>query len=650
MIVGTAGHIDHGKTSLVLALTGVNVDRLPEEKKRGITIELGYAAMKVPGQNPIAFVDVPGHEKLVRTMIAGASGIDFALILIAADDGVMPQTQEHLSILSLLGLSQGAVVITKADKVDASLLAQRELEAQQIIASTSLAGSPICCVSSTTGEGIDALKQLLIEAQTHEAQQQAHPVQPVRKVNLQDAHFGARMDLDRVFTLDGLGTVVAGCLRQGAVKVGDSLCLAHEPTQAYRVRSLQCHNQSVQQVAAGQRCAIGLAGLERTQVERGQTLCDPRIALSTQRFEAWLTLLPEEDKALRSGTLVHLHVGTKEVMATVAVLGQASLEPGASALVQLVVQQPVHVWWGDQLVLRDASATRTLAGGQVLEPHGLMRYRQTPARLAYLRQQHEPLIQARFVAALQDMPFGLDATHWWRANGLVDWPFNPTDLPNVVADQHQRWFIAAPHFGPMRALVVDALTAFHTRWPDEVGPDVQRARRLALPKMPETLWTLLLEQLVRMGDVVLNRGFVQLPAHSEQLREADQIIADKTLPLLLNGAVDPPWVRDLAGTLRLPEVQVRMTLARLAKMGSTYKIVNDLYYHPQVVTEMASLIRKLVAQEGQVTAASFRDAVGLGRKRAIQILEFYDRIGFLRRVGDQHLLRPGTVLFPVAGS
>ena len=248
------------------------------------------------------------------------------------------------------------------------------------------------------------------------------------------------------------------------------------------------------------------------------------------------------------------------------------------------------------------------------------------------------------------MPFGLDAAHWWRANGLVDWPFVPTDIPHVVADQHQRWFIAAPHFGPMRALVVDALTAFHTRWPDEVGPDVQRARRLALPKMPETLWTLLLEQLVRMGDVVLNRGFVQLPAHSEQLREADQIIADKTLPLLLNGAVDPPWVRDLAGTLCLPEVQVRMTLARLAKMGGTYKIVNDLYYHPQVVTEMASLIRKLVAQEGHVTAASFRDAVGLGRKRAIQILEFFDRIGFLRRVGDHHLLRPGTVLFPVVGS
>jgi selenocysteine-specific elongation factor len=303
MIVGTAGHIDHGKTALVQALTGVNADRLPEEKRRGITIELGYAAMTQPDGTTIGFVDVPGHEKLVRTMVAGASGIDYALLLIAADDGVMPQTLEHLTILSLLGVQRGAAVITKADRADAALLAQRQAQATALLAQAGLAHWPVLTVSVHRGDGMDALRALLATeaaAQTPTA----------------STSEGFRMGLDRVFTLDGIGTVVAGSIAAGTVRTGDMLCLAHAPTELYRVRSLHSHNRSVDVAHAGQRCAVGLAGLERSKVERGHTLCDPAIALSTQRLDVWLQVAPTESKALRSGTHVHLHAGTQDTTAS----------------------------------------------------------------------------------------------------------------------------------------------------------------------------------------------------------------------------------------------------------------------------------------------------------------------------------------------
>ena len=286
MIVGTAGHIDHGKTSLVRALTGVDTDRLPEEKKRGITIELGYAAMPVEGCEPIGFVDVPGHEKLVRTMVAGASGIDHALLLVAADDGVMPQTAEHLTILSLLGVRHGAAVITKTDRVDAATVSQRHAEVQALLANSSLAGCPVFEVSALRGDGIDMLRAHLLQA-----------AQAMREHQGTNAAF--RMALDRVFTLDGIGTVVAGSVAAGAVRVGDILCLANDASRTWRVRSLQSHGREVQAAQAGQRCAIALAGLDRQAVQRGQTLCDPSIAQHSLRLDVWLEVAASEDKPLR---------------------------------------------------------------------------------------------------------------------------------------------------------------------------------------------------------------------------------------------------------------------------------------------------------------------------------------------------------------
>lgn len=632
MIIGTAGHIDHGKTALVQALTGVNADRLPEEKKRGITIELGYASLKAPDGQVIGFVDVPGHEKLVHTMVAGACGIDYALLLIAADDGIMPQTVEHATILGLLGITHGAVLITKADRATPELIEQRKAEAQALLAAHGLGAYEVRAVSAHRGGGIAELKeQLFAAARTL----QRHPA----------AGHGFRMDLDRVFTLDGIGTVVAGSIAAGQVNVGDNLCLAHDPDTTWRVRSLHSHNHSQQRTQAGMRCAVGLVGLERSQVERGMTLCDPSIALSTRRVDVWLQVAPTEDKVLRSGTLVHLHAGTQDLMASVAVLGQASIAPGEGAPAQLVLQQPAHLWWGERFVLRDASGRRTVGGGRVLDVQGLARYRQTPERLAYLQSQRQADPAQRLLGALVQAPFGVNAALWLRHAGLLHWPFDPAALPGVVHAAKQQWLIAADQLVRSESAALAMLQNFHARLPEDMGPDIQRARRLAAPRMPEALWTQLLEHLVAQGKIARRSGFIQLPMHGEHLREADRIVAQRALPMLQQGRYDPPWVRDIAGTARLPESQVRSVLARLAKSGEVFQIVKDLYYHPKVVHELAQLVREIEQREGEITAAAFRDATNLGRKRAIQILEFFDRIGYLRRVGDIHLLRPGTPLF-----
>lgn len=632
MIIGTAGHIDHGKTALVQALTGINADRLPEEKKRGITIELGYASLATPDGQLISFVDVPGHEKLVRTMVAGASGIDFALLLIAADDGVMPQTVEHITILALLGITQGAVLITKVDRAMPGQVEERKTQARALLAAHGLDAYAVLAVSAHRGDGLAELKEHLYAAARH---LQGRAVQ---------GH-GLRLGLDRVFTLDGIGTVVAGSIAAGRVSVGDNLCLAHDPATLYRVRSLHSHKQSLQQAQAGMRCAIGLVGLERNKVERGMTLCDPAIALGSQRIDVWLQLAPTEDKVLRSGTLVHLHAGTQDLMATVAVLGQPGIAPGEAASAQLVLQQTAHLWWGERFVLRDASARRTLGGGCVLDVQGLARYRQTPERLAYLQSQRQADAAQRLQGALAHAPFGIRSADWLRNAGLLDWPFDPEALPGVVHAPRQQWLIAADQLAQSQQAVLVMLKDFHTRLPDDLGPDTRRARRLAAPRMPEALWDLLLEHLIEQQQIKRRNGFIHLPAHGEQLREADRIVAERALPMLQQGRYDPPWVRDIAGTARLPEAQVRSVLARLAKSGEVFAIVKDLYYHPKVVQELAVLAREIEQREGEISAAAFRDATNLGRKRAIQILEFFDRIGYLRRVGDIHLLRPGTPLF-----
>ncbi len=632
MIVGTAGHIDHGKTTLVHALTGVDTDRLPEEKKRGISIELGYAFLDDPNGERIGFIDVPGHERLVHTMLAGATGIDFALLLVAADDGVMPQTREHLAVLSLLGIARGAVVVTKADRVDAARVQAVRDEAALLLEATPLAGAAVQVVSAQRGDGLAELKALLFDAAHHAG-----------RSDVDGAAF--RLAIDRVFTLDGVGTVVTGTVHAGSVSVGDQLTVVPGGLTA-RVRSLHAQNQPVPLAKAGQRCAVALAGVARDRIERGQWLVAPEAVLLADRIDADLTLWHAEPRALRSGTPVHVHLGAATVPGSVAVLDRDTLAPGETARVQLVLRAPVGVWHGDRVVLRDASASRTIAGGRVLDPFGPVRYRRTPQRLAELDALSLPEPSARLAALWDAAPQGVDLRRFAAAQGR---PVDVVAAPGVLrhADLHGDWALGEVQTAQARSAVLAALAAFHEKYADELGPDAARLRRLALPRLPEPLWRALLAVLQADGAIVVRGAWVHLPEHGVRLSATEERIAQKVAPVLDEAGFDGAWARDLARDASESEPVMRTTLARLAQRGELHQVVKDLYYPPATVAKLARIARGLATADGagEVTAATFRDATQLGRKRAIQILEYFDRVGLLRRAGDAHKLRVDSVLF-----
>ncbi len=630
MIIGTAGHIDHGKTTLVRALTGVDTDRLPEEKRRGISIELGYAFLDGPDGQRLGFIDVPGHERLVHTMVSGATGIDLALLLVAADDGVMPQTREHLAVLSLLGIRRGLAVVTKTDRVDPDRVQTVMTEAALLLEESTLAGAPVLAVSAQSGEGLDALRTALWQL--------AAQVGPHARVN--DAF---RLAVDRVFSLSGAGTVVTGTVHAGRVAVGDELVCVPS-LKRVRVRSVHAQNREVSQAQAGDRCALALAGVSRDEIERGHWVVDPAARLRTERFDAWLELGPEEPKPLRSGTPVHLHLGSCEVMATVALLEPSVIQPGAGGLVQLVLREPMGAWHGDRFVLRDESASRTLAGGVVLDPAAPARYRRTPQRLTFLQGMREPSLLDRLKAALQAAPLGLDLALWMAGQASV-----MRDLDGALAepgalrvhDAHQDLLMSASACEQAQARVLQVLAEYHARQPDELGPDAARLRRLSLPRLPDGLWLALLARLRDQGLIKRQSAIAFLPEHSIRLSADEQRLAERAAAGLLAAGFEGAWVRDLARDLGEPELLMRVTLSRLAARGELFQVVKDLFYPLATMTRLARLCREVAAaHDGVVLAAQYRDATGLGRKRAIQILEYFDRVGLLRRLGDEHRLRP----------
>ncbi|MEN9631282.1 MAG: selenocysteine-specific translation elongation factor, partial [Pseudomonadota bacterium] len=376
-----------------------------------------------------------------------------------------------------------------------------------------------------------------------------------------------------------------------------------------------------------------------------QWLVAPDVALQTTRLDAQLTLWQGEARALRSGTPVHVHLGAADVMGSVAVLDDGdSLAPGASARVQLVLQQPVGAWWGSRVVLRDASASRTLAGGVVLDPFAPVRYRRTPQRLSELSALQQPDPLARAAALLDIAALGVDLSRLARAAGLPAIAATPGSL--CAGDASDRWALAPAQATAAQAQVLAALAAFHARQPDDPGPDVARLRRLSLPRLGDALWRTLVDGLLADGRLTRSGAFVHLPEHGVRLSATEQRLAQKVAPKLAEGSFDGVWVRDLARDAQESEALMRTTLARLAQRGELHQVVKDLYYAEATVATLARIVREVACRaEGAVTAAHFRDATQLGRKRAIQILEYFDRIGLLRRVGDVHRLRADTGLF-----
>ena len=627
MIVGTAGHIDHGKTSLVRTLTGVDTDRLKEEKARGISIDLGFAYLPASDGAVLGFVDVPGHERFVHTMLAGASGIDFVLLVVAADDGVMPQTLEHLAIVDLLGIAHGAVALTKADLVAPERCAQVAADVAGVLASTHLAGAPVLPVSTVTGEGIEALR--------------AHLFAAAAAFGRRAARGRFRLAVDRSFTLAGTGTVVTGTVLSGEVAVDDRVVVSPGGLAA-RVRSIHAHNRPTTRGQAGERCALNLVGerITKAAIRRGDVVVDPALHAPADRIDALLRLLPSETRPVGQWMPVRLHHAASEVGARVVLLGDTALAPGGEQPVQLVLETPIAAAVGDRFVLRDTSAQRTIGGGRFLDLRAPARKRRTSARLAQLEALAHDDPERALVALIACAPGYVDLTAFARDHALAD-----DELARLI-EAHGIIRVPAKNevigLGPaawlrLKRTLLSTLDEFHRANPDLPGIGFERLRLALEPRLPAAAFAAVLQGLARGGEVGLDGAWVRLAGHEVRLTPPDERLWGQVAPLLAGSErFRPPRVRDIGELLGVPEVEVRRLAKLIGRMGKLDEVAHDHFFLRGTVAEMVRIASDLAAAAptAEFTAAQFRDQVNNGRKVAIQILEFFDRHGVTLRRGD----------------
>ena len=631
MLIGTAGHIDHGKTTLVRALTGVDADRLPQEKERGITLDLGYAYTQLDDGSTLGFVDVPGHEKLIRNMLAGAKAIDFALLVIAADDGPMPQTREHLELLDLVGIRTGAVALTKTDAVDPERLAEAQAEIAALMDGTSLAGSPVFRVSGQTGDGVAALREHLATV----ARRFEHP----------GAGGRFRMAIDRSFSLKGVGTVVTGTALAGRVAVDDTLAVAPLGAKA-RVRGLHVQDRPAEVGQAGERCAVALKGdFDRKDIERGMWLVDPALAEPLTRFQAELRV-PAGQRPVKHMQSVHVHIGTDDIMGRVALLDRKTAEPGETALAEILLQRETLTLRGDPFVLRDAGATRTVAGGRVLDIHPPRRHKRRPFRLALLDRlrDDDPAVALGYLAAESETGVDLAAfaRNWNLDDAQAEALWSRAGL-RVIRDAEAAVGISEAAWEALGQRVLEVLAEEHERAPDMIGVEPGRLRRMVSVRLSPLLFRALVDELLGQGAIALTRAWLHRPEHRVQVSEEDRAQFAILEPLFRAHPYNPPRVRYAAQDVGLEEGEVRRLCQRLARAGELYPVARDHYFTADAVAELAEIVRELAEEQGAARAAPFRDRLfpdgGGGRKVAIRILEFFDRVGYTRRVRDDHVLR-----------
>jgi selenocysteine-specific elongation factor len=637
MIVATAGHIDHGKTLLVKTLTGVDTDRLPEEKARGISIDLGFAYLPLATGELIGFVDVPGHERFIRNMLAGVCGIDFALLIVAADDGIMPQTIEHLQILDLLHVTHGAAVITKIDRVDAGRVNEVEAAVRALLASTLLADVPVVAVSAVTGAGIAALRQRLAdEAQRYSGK------------HTEGQHF--RYAIDRAFTIAGSGTVVTGTVFNGSVKTGDRLMISPAGL-AVRVRGIQIQGRAAEEARAGERCALNLTGADLESVRRGDWVLAPEIHHPTNRIDARVKVLESEAHALGHWTPVHLHLGTTDATGRIATRRGATLAPGETATAQLVLDEPIGALRGDRFIIRDQSASRTLGGGLVLDPFAPATRRSAPARVAalaaYESDAPEDALAALISGSSQPVDLGLFETIYNLTAQRAARLYESAQLVQLGKDR--RVGVTRARASTARDAAIAHLQAFHKRQPQSPGESVEALRTAVAPDLTADAFSSVLRQLADERKVEVSGSTARLPGHNATANAADDRLWQTIRPALEASGFNAPQVRDLAAQLKLKEPIVKDFLYRKARTGEVMRVAGDRFYPRPTVAALASVAQSTAQSQanGLFTAAQYRDATGLGRSLAIEILEFLDTLGITQRMGDARKMRKDFV--PILG-
>ncbi len=636
MIVGTAGHIDHGKSALVKAITGVDTDRLKEEKVRGISIDLGFAYMPAGDESMLGFVDVPGHEKFIRNMLAGASGIDLVLLVVAADDGIMPQTLEHLAIVDLLGKSEGLVALTKADLVSPERRQEVDRDIAELLASTGLAERPIFHVSAATGEGIDELREALIAAAMSSRERK------------EKGRF--RLAVDRCFSIAGVGTIVTGAVVSGAVSVGDNVTVSPIGLNA-RVRSIHAQNRPAEQGHTGQRCALNLSGdgVTRHAVSRGDFVVDPFLHAPVERIDASLQLLSSETKPIRHWTPVRLYHGAAEVPGRVALLEEAPIAPGTGGRIQLALDRPIAAAVGDRFILRDTSGARTLGGGHLIDLRAPRRRRKTALRLAQLEALGQENPATALALSLDRWPFYVNLANFARDRALSD-----TELEAVLMDLPHKPFGKAPEAYAVSSKVWQqlensartAIEAFHKAHPQLLGLSAARLAALVEPRLPRKIALAVMNALVEANVLASTGGALRAPDHRLGLDKTDQTLWSRVAPLLADEArFRPPRVGDIAQELKEREFDVRRVLKAMARQRSVIEIAPDHFLLRETMKEIAGIIGDLATlePEGHFSAAQLRDRLNNGRKVSIQILEYFDRNGMTLRREDLRTINAGRL-------
>ena len=630
IVLGTAGHIDHGKTSLIQALTGVDTDRLKEEKERGITIELGFASLLLNDDTRLGIIDVPGHERFVKNMLAGVGGIDLVMLVIAADEGVMPQTREHLAICELLRVREGFVALTKTDMVEPDWLELVQEDTAEFLQGTFLGGKPIVPVSSRTGEGVDALLATLNDI--------------CRDLSPRAINGPARLPADRVFTMRGFGAVVTGTLFSGSLHLDDRIDILPSGLSA-RVRGLQVHGEAVSTALAGQRTAVNLQGVERAEIQRGDILTAPGRFPVTHMLDVTLRLLDDAPRPLANRARVRFHVGASEIMGRVILLDRDELKPGDETLAQLRLEAPAVAAPSDRYVLRSYSPVQTIGGGMILNtlPAKHRRYRpQIVDQLTILRDGETA--DAITVHLANAAAAGLrwselllrSALDEATLRGIVDALLQQGAA--VAVENDPPWLLHREQYDQARQHILDLVGAFHRDNPLKPAMFTEELRS-KLPRMPEKVFTALAQDLSADNLLEVSRDKVKLTGHTVDLSPERQAVADALERVYLDARRQPPSADEALEAQKLTRASDRDMLQVLVDQDKLVRLKGDLFYHRSVLDHIEEQLRSQLAQQGELTAGEFRDLLQISRKYAIPLLEYFDNQRITVRMGDKRVLR-----------
>ena len=628
-IIGTAGHIDHGKTSLIKALTGTDTDRLKEEKERGISIDLGFAHLDLPDGTSAGIVDVPGHERFIKNMLAGAHGIDLVLFTVAADDGVMPQTEEHFDIVHLLAVKMGIFVITKADLVPPSRIREVEEEVDILTIGTALENSPKLAVSSVTGQGLEELKQLI--SKTLKASTQIVPT----------GYF--RLPVDRAFVLQGHGVVVTGTALSGEIKTGEQVrCLPGD--HLFRVRSLQVHGRPVDRAGWGQRVAMNLTGPERASIERGQVICHEKLSLTSDRFDAFIEVRPAAAKGIKNHQRLRIHMGAAERLAKIVLLGgKEKIEAKESAYCQITLNEPLLVMRGDHFVARDETAQRTLGGGVVIHPRANRHKRNEPQLLTRLQTLHRgELAQLVETFLAEDSAFALPIEAIYQFVNLTEEEAAKIDEIKTLRTlnaEGDKLYTTEGKWNQLREETLKLVKDFHSTHPLVPGMDMEELRGKVRYELSPKVFRAVIELLLGEKLIAREENLLRLVSHRVQLGGQEKILMDKIKQILGAQPLAPPDLKDLEKQAGVSRHRLTEVIRLLERDGSVIRVTTDMYFLASSIEQLRATLKKYLTEKGEMTAASFRDLINSSRKYTIPLLEYFDRDGLTIRIGDIRRLK-----------